>query len=360
MTWIHTEQTKTDSPEFRQERQVLHTQGKRRCNTCLEILPLEDFYNHKRHTGGKDHRCANCTRTKRRAGTKPATSAEWKQQQEHLHSQGKRRCTRCLEIKELEAFNKLKRGYRGKDPKCRDCHKDIRLTSQKAFWSCKVSDARSAARKQSQTNFRRERDELFKQGQRRCNTCMEVLTLSEFSKDSRGSQGIAGACKQCKSLRWSGQTNIQRRLYDARSVAKQNHLPCDHFTGEELLQSWKDRGISPTHCAYTGVELVKDDPEQPNFLNLEHVQPLSWEGSKGTVLTNLVPACKEFNHYKKSKHFVVALAQWWAMEEHTPKTPSRELLDYFSTHWSHVERDGKPEAMRFCEYLKAFHSQAVV
>ncbi|MET9213625.1 MULTISPECIES: HNH endonuclease [unclassified Nocardia] len=172
---------------------------------------------------------------------------------------------------------------------------------------------------------------LYEQGLKECSGCAEALPIDEFYPNSRGWMGLFSRCRACmnaatlerqrrnpevvnsRNRRWTAANPCRRRrigkeyrdthpleerLRGGRTRARNVGLPADDITAEALLADWERRGITPEACAYCGGE----------FEELEHMHPLSREGSPGHVLGNLAPSCKPCNARKSRRHWVEYLA----------------------------------------------------
>lgn len=172
-------------------------------------------------------------------------------------------------------------------------------------------------------------DELHSRGARRCNKCAEVKLVDEFTRASAVRNGLNRSCCQCtrELCNRSHETHRDSRLEYKRQYREENAelesarcrdyhlrhpwvralgegylradragLPAERIPEAQLLEFWASRGINPTECFYTGLELVP-------FVNrsLDHKVPLSESDSPGHVLENLVPADNRINGSKGSQ-----------------------------------------------------------
>ncbi|MGQ4596659.1 HNH endonuclease [Nocardia sp. R6R-6] len=65
-----------------------------------------------------------------------------------------------------------------------------------------------------------------------------------------------------------------------------------------FLADWERRGIASDRCAYCGGA----------FDHIEHMHPLSRDGSPGHVLGNLAPSCAGCNSRKSRSHWIEYIA----------------------------------------------------
>lgn len=139
-------------------------------------------------------------------------------------------------------------------------------------------------------------------GRKICNTCgVEQDLHADYQPDKRLPDGRAGRCRTCANQQ--RQTNraaadgLAYALERGKGRAEKAGLPANKFTRAELLVYWDDMGINPWECFYTGVPLVRE-PHRPNSRTIDHVEPLSVEGSAGHVIGNIVPCAAPFNTSK--------------------------------------------------------------
>lgn len=152
------------------------------------------------------------------------------------------------------------------------------------------------------------------QGKRVCNTCNDVLELSEgyFSKDKKGLGGFMSRCKRCinaaaKQRAKSGY-GFGYSLKNGYGRAKAAGRRAYSVTEPQLVKYLRNqRNHDPEKCYYTGVTLQTEDRhDTATYRNLEHVIPLSMKGSKHRV-GNIVPSCASFNQWKKDKPAHIAV-----------------------------------------------------
>lgn len=157
-----------------------------------------------------------------------------------------------------------------------------------------------------------------------CNKCGSEKPLDGFHRNKNEADGRVRMCKECakaKTKRWRDDNTERAREYDRERYpqvvkgrtegnplytsltsgkyrARRARVPADDITTEQVLADWERRGINPEACAYCGGE----------FEELEHMHPLSREGSPGHVLGNLAPSCARCNDRKHRQHWVEYLA----------------------------------------------------
>lgn len=119
----------------------LKLQGLRRCSRCREVKPLDGFALSKPNPHGYSNQCKACNRehherrnpnrVTREEGLKRAHQRKWEGTEDRaLFQEGKRRCKKCDEIKELDLFvhNPSCRG--GHSHECKAC-RAVRLKKQR-------------------------------------------------------------------------------------------------------------------------------------------------------------------------------------------------------------------------------------
>lgn len=184
--------------------------------------------------------------------------------------------------------------------------------------------------------FREERQDLFTQGLRRCYTCLEILSIDQFTTATNGANGINGQCLRCHREghrdRYSG---LYESLRDGERRARAAGAPAEHLTPAQVLDHWEKIGIDPWECAATGERLTQETR------NIDHVDPLSRPGSLGHSLVNIVPVVAGYNRHKKSLSVPEAVAGWWEQPGRTPKDAAG-IEGRFTTAWSDTPERGAP------------------
>jgi hypothetical protein len=131
----------------------------KRCLRCGDDKPLEMFYRYKRTDDGRTVYCKKCVAELR--GHQFTPKEEF--------PEGYRRCTKCNELKPLEAFHKTKQGRFGRASVCIEC--------------------RSRAKPKPPV----------RDGYMICSNCKEekLATPEFFRRDSRTQSGLASLCRDC-------------------------------------------------------------------------------------------------------------------------------------------------------------------
>lgn len=91
-----------------------------------------------------------------------------------------KQCSKCREVKPLEAFHKAKGRPQDRHPQCKECRSQL-----------------GKVERLKQNTTRAEREELLKRGLLRCVTCEEVKSLDGFYRSSRSKSGRKGQCVEC-------------------------------------------------------------------------------------------------------------------------------------------------------------------
>lgn len=177
-------------------------------------------------------------------------------------------------------------------------------------------------------------------GLKRCPHCRRVQPRDNFSRKSSDSDGLESRCRPCNTARviehrnqdldaarargreatrrWRERNPLTDRLYKGRVRAEAAGRYAEHITPDELLQSWRDRGIDPEHSIYSGEPLTRE-----NF-SLDHLIPLSDPESPGHTASNIVPCLLSENETKSKRHWI------WILNNEIPEDapePVRELLE---------------------------------
>lgn len=162
------------------------------------------------------------------------------------------------------------------------------------------------------------RDELDSGGLKYCYCCETVKPLAEYNRKGAGHRQQCRECqhsyhfanharelarmrkykaanaeaiaKQCKEYR---QRNpLPGRIVDGRRRAERLGAPVEEFRAKDVYEYWQEVSIDPWCSAYSGTALT------PENYSLDHIIPLSAEGTPGHVPWNLAP-CTQLENKKK-------------------------------------------------------------
>jgi hypothetical protein len=172
------------------ENKNLKKEGKKRCSRCNNVFDLDNFDLCSKNNPPKGYRptCKKCfteknveTHLKRRE-EKLITGGRVELQR--LLAEGKKRCTICKEIKQVDKnfyFNKSKNIHIAQ---CNDCVREKNgYKKSKYELSQEYLDA----------------VELSKDGLKKCTVCLEIKPFDEFGKHKKSRFGLTWNCRSCKS-----------------------------------------------------------------------------------------------------------------------------------------------------------------
>lgn len=161
---------------------------------------------------------------------------------EELDSLDLKYCYGCQCVKELSEFNRRGENYRSQ---CRECQHGYHYA-----------------------NHERE--------------------LARMRKYKAGhAEEIAAQCKKYREL-----NPLPGRIRDGYRRAEKFGAPTVEFKAQDVYEHWKEVGIDPWSSAYSGTPLT------PENFSLDHIIPLSAEGTPGHVPWNLAP-CTQLENKKK-------------------------------------------------------------
>lgn len=165
------------------------------------------------------------------------------------------------------------------------------------------------------------REELDSEGLKYCYYCETVKPLSEYNRKLNGyrqqcrecqhgyhyanhdrelarmrrykAQNAEAIAKQCKEYR---QRNpLPGRIVDGRRRAERLGAPVEEFRAKDVYEYWRAVGVDPWSSAYSGTPLT------PENYGLDHIIPLSAEGTPGHVPFNLAPCTQSENKRKTNR-----------------------------------------------------------
>lgn len=161
---------------------------------------------------------------------------------EELDSEGLKYCYYCETVKPLAAYNRKGTGLRNQ---CREC--------QHAY---------------HHANHER-----------------ELARMRKYK--AQNAEAIAIQCKRYREL-----NPLPGRIRDGYRRAEKLGAPSVDFKAKDVYEYWSSAGIDPWSSAYSGTPLT------PENYGLDHIIPLSAEGTPGHVPWNLAP-CTQLENKKK-------------------------------------------------------------
>lgn len=167
---------------------------------------------------------------------------------EELNSEGLKYCYYCETVKPLADYNRQGDSYRSQ---CRDCQHSYHLANHER----------------------------------------ELARMRKYKADN--AEAIAKQCKRYREL-----NPLPGRIRDGYRRAKKFGAPTVEFKAQDVYDHWKEVGIDPWSSAYSGTPLT------PENFSLDHIIPLSAEGTPGHVPWNLAP-CTQLENKKKTSRRVL-------------------------------------------------------
>jgi len=214
-----------------------------------------------------------------------------------------KRCTKCGEVRPLEAFSPNKRGRGGRYSQCRVCHAKRNREARWKKQGVPPQDwPRLHARHALNENMR-QLNAIF--GGKWCPDCEQHLPREYFHRNSSSADGLRGHCKACESARFADYSRTEAgravtRGRDQRRRARERSLPTDG-TGPREWAAWAEEQDEFTCYLCGGMLTAEDD------IHWDHVDPIS-TGSTGTVLHNMRAVHARCNLMRGNR----SLDEWWA------------------------------------------------
>lgn len=225
----------------------------KRCSRCKTEKPLEEFYPHKGHRGGRDSACKACLKTQRELN-KDAIAA-------------KRKAWRASHIEEERA--QRQRNY--------SRHREAKLAQNKAWREAH----REERRQYLKANHAAHAEERRAYGK---NYYATHRTQSRIQRQSH--YEIHAEALRAKSLAFAKAHPEFARAYAKSRRALKAGAPINDFTHAQ----WVELQAAYDHrCVYCG-------RRAKGHLTQDHITPLSEGGSH--TLSNIVPACRSCNSKK--------------------------------------------------------------
>lgn len=164
---------------------------------------------------------------------------------EELDSEGLKYCYGCQCVKELGEFNRRGDNFRSQ---CRECQHSYHYA----------------------------------------NHDRELARMRKYK--AQNAETIAAQCKQYREL-----NPLPGRIVDGRRRAEKLGAPVEDFKAKDVYEYWGSVGVDPWSSAYSGTPLT------PENYGLDHIIPLSAEGTPGHVPFNLAPCTQSENKRKTNR-----------------------------------------------------------
>jgi len=164
---------------------------------------------------------------------------------EELDSLELKYCYYCETIKPLSEYNRKGSGYRNQ---CRECQ----------------------------------------HGYHYANHERELARMRRYKAEH--TEEIAIQCKRYREL-----NPLPQRIRDGYKRAEKLGAPTVEFKAKDVYEYWSSLGIDPWSSAYSGTALT------PENFSLDHIIPLSAEGTPGHVPWNLAPCTQSQNKRKTNR-----------------------------------------------------------
>jgi 5-methylcytosine-specific restriction endonuclease McrA len=273
----------------------------KRCPHCKEYKSLDRFNRNKTAKDGFDWRCKDCRRT---------PSSLLAEEDKLSIPEGQKRCTKCREIKSLEAFSRCKRNKDGVYSHCKACHRayataDADKTLQYMRDYHRANSERlgkyNRLRYIQNIEWHRQHDRLYYQAnaeQAKSRASNWYYANQELGKERRRRHYAANRESLIqKTYQWTvanpERVSETQRRYRHRRRALIAQIG-GYFTAQDVAHM---RAIQQGHCCYCG--------RIGQLLTLEHIIPVTREGSSNNPW-NLAFACRSCNSSKGDK----LLSEW--------------------------------------------------
>ena len=252
-------------------------EGHKRCPSCDELKPFDQFHKNAARADGVDVYCRDCAYEVRWAREAAQAAKEGRRPPRRLLKDdappGFRTCTVCNEVKPLDAFYKDKRAPKGVTSACRECRK-----------------AAAAKRRKRRGIPERPRYD-DPPGHKTCRRCGIRKPVDNFSPEPRNTtDGLRSWCDECQ--------NDRTLEWHRANPAKMNELKAIRREAVEVSTVTEREWCRLLNrfsgcCAYCGNRAK---------LSMEHVIPLTRGGSHS--IGNLLPVCQSCNSSKNNRLLV--------------------------------------------------------
>jgi len=258
------------------------TDTEKQCSRCKQIKPLDAFYKNKKTAGGVSCICKAC---QHKDDIKRSRRNGHKPAKVIYRTGTHRECPKCGQIKPYSDFSKNKGTIDGY-----------------TFW-CKKCLGRYRKQKRREQGIDPPRELYRSETHKECGVCAEIKAYSEYHRDKSTIDGYRRVCKECQKAwakspegkarqakyhrKWrqgdKGKASNARRHARRRQRLKDTANDLTDEQWQVILEIFDNR------CAYCG--FVNGE------LHRDHVVPLTQGGD--LTVGNVVPACTSCN---QSKH----------------------------------------------------------
>jgi 5-methylcytosine-specific restriction endonuclease McrA len=183
-------------------------------------------------------------------------------------------CSKCLLVKNLEAFTHAKRYTGGYRHECKEC-----VSKEKVHY---IKEGRKESGRYINPTIL----------ERTCTKCLLIKPSSQFYRDTRRKNGLDSKCKKCRSVyathyRVTHKEQLSSHYSNRRALEKG---AIGSYTTQEWLKLKSQYNFTCLSCG-------RKEPEIK--LTRDHILPLKWGGSN--LISNLQPLCMSCNLSKGAK-----------------------------------------------------------
>jgi len=279
----------------------------KRCPACDTIKPLDAFPVCKRSPSGVASYCKACKNAKWHAAHPQEASARLQERWSirRLREEGFKRCSRCHEVKTVDAFSVRADRPGHYMPRCRACVNEVQI-------------ARTSNSEQRLRN--KAKRALIAAGFRRCTICHQARALADFYREGRNSDGHGSRCKHCTDTAnkaYVAAHALEQRIYrqwyalahrDELAESRRRRQPRYHLQ-RRVIQNRRRARYLEAEGTYTVQDVMALYESQHGLCaycthpltvyDVDHKQPLSRGGSNWA--SNLCLACVPCNTRKHNQ-----------------------------------------------------------
>lgn len=253
------------------------TNDHKRCSRCKEVKPLEAFYKCSRTSDGRQSYCIDCVREVK-GYKRPRVKAP----------EGYKFCYHCQQTKPLSEFHKDGASTTGVSSKCKSCSHEYEVQS----YSEHAEEERKKARERyhRDVELSRERDRQRRQNADfRESRRLHAKAWRSENPDYDRNRVRDLDQKRASTRKWSSEHQHIRRVHRLKRKAVKRALP-DSFSHEDYSRMMEYWGYK---CAVSG---------ETENLHVDHWIPLSSPDCPGTVAWNMIPLAARLNISKLNHH----------------------------------------------------------
>jgi hypothetical protein len=219
------------------------------CYVCKEEKSLDEYYDRIENKDGKEGTCKTCYNN-----NKKILKQEKNAREIILREKGTKKCRTCLQIKDVNLFNKHGTSKDGYGYECVDCKtKNATNIENKKCVKCRVTKNIEDFNKfrlgyNKYCKVCQKTEEVINENMKKCSLCKEELSLDNFTKSQTSSDGLHNYCIVCSKQK-SKERREKNKCQPKLKVTEKNCGKCKETkTVDNYYKSNSEKDGFETMC----------------------------------------------------------------------------------------------------------------